>query len=385
MLIADVRVIPLLVDEDDAGWVRTTTPGANYHTLIEVEADNGMIGLGSSYTTGRLVQASVDLIRPLLIGESALEPERLTDAIGAHTFWFGRGGSLVHALSGIDIALWDLLGQATGQPVSRLLGGRYRERVKAYASMIFTDPDAIAAAVEPVLGAGFRAVKLGWGDFGRVDARRDEALVRAARAAIGDGVDLMVDAGGSVEYWRNDVRWAIETSKMLGQYGVTWFEEPLAPDDLAGYRLLRERADVRIAGGEVFVGRRSFLPLIEGGVVDIVQPDTTKCGGLSEARQIGRYAADHGIGFASHGWSTAIGLAADLHLAAALPQGAWVELQRPSVYIDALLDEPYMLDGDGCLAVPDGPGLGVTIDREAVGRLAAGEPVEEVHQLFGEL
>jgi L-alanine-DL-glutamate epimerase-like enolase superfamily enzyme len=375
------------VAEEDAGWVATTSSGSNYHTLIEIETDTGLIGMGSSYTTGRLVQASVDLIRPLLIGQSAAEPERLCGDIQARTFWFGRGGSLMHALSGIDIALWDLLGQITGQPISRLLGGRHRERVKAYASMIFVEPEGIAAAVEPALAAGFQAVKLGWGSFGRVSARHDEALVRAARAAVGDDVALMVDAGGSVEFWSNDARWAIETSKMLGQYDITWFEEPLAPDDLDGYRLLRERAEVRIAGGEVFVGRRSFLPLIERGAVDIIQPDTTKCGGLSEARQIGRYAADHGIGFASHGWSTAVGFGADLHLAAALPNGAWVELQRPSTYIDELLLAPYVLDADGCVAVPDGPGLGIELDREAVDRLARGvgasSSFDQPHQVLG--
>ena len=148
------------------------------------------------------------------------------------------------------------------------------------------------------------------------------------------------------------------------------FEEPLAPDDLEGYIRLRNAAPVPIAGGEVLTRRQAFLPWIEKGALDIVQPDATKCGGLSEARRIAWCAYDHHIQFVSHGWNTAVGLAADLHLAAALPVARYVEFLTPAPYIERILVEPFQLDEDGLLAVPDKPGLGIEVDRDALARFA---------------
>ena len=372
MRIVDVRAIPLLGRVTEGGWDRTLDPEENSHTLVVVATDGGVSGAGSAYTSLALVEAALRLLRPWLIGESAIEPERVSEKLHQMSFWQGRGGTVAHAISGIDIALWDILGKVTGQPVARLLGGYYRDRIKPYGSVLFEAPAPLADKLQAVLARGFRAIKLGWGPFGRVDRRTDEALVRAAREAVGPDVELMVDAGGSEQYWPHGVKWALETARMLAGYGVVWFEEALPPDDLEGFVALRAQAPLPISGGEVLTRRQSFLPWIERGALDIVQPDCTKVGGLSEARRIGWMAQDHNLLLVPHGWNTAVGLAADLHLVAALPVARWVEYLMPSPFIEEIITTPFTLDAEGYLPIPTGPGLGVELDPEGVARYSGG-------------
>jgi L-alanine-DL-glutamate epimerase-like enolase superfamily enzyme len=288
------------------------------------------------------------------------------------TFWQGRGGAVTHAISGLDIALWDVLGKATGQPVSRLLGGRYREQIKPYGSLLFEEPGRLRDTLHAVLARGFRAIKLGWGPFGRVDRQTDERLLRTAREAVGPDVELMVDAGGSAQFWPHGLKWALETARMLASYEVAWFEEALPPDDLEGFVTLRRQAPVRIAGGEVLTRRQSFLPWIERGALDIVQPDCTKVGGLSEARRIGWMAQDHNVLLVPHGWNTAVGLAADLHLVGALPVARWVEYLTPSPFIEDIVATPFRMDVEGRLSIPSGPGLGLELDPDGIAKYSGG-------------
>src|SRR5262249_19589250 len=157
---------------------------------------------------------------------------RVAETLHQYTFWQGRGGAITHAISGIDIALWDVLGKVTRQPISRLLGGRHRDKIKPYGSLLMTEPAQMADRLAPALERGFKAFKIGWGPFGRRTSYLDEAIVAAARKAVGPDIELMVDAGGSDAYWPHGYKWAIETAHMLAEYGVVWFEEPLRPDDL---------------------------------------------------------------------------------------------------------------------------------------------------------
>jgi len=368
--ITEIQTIPLLGETPDGGWTEHFDPAENLHTLMEVHTDEGLVGLGSCYTSQALVEASLRLLRPLLIGECAIEPERVSEKLSQMTFWQGRGGAVTHAISGIDIALWDLLGKATGQPVARLLGGCYRDRIKPYGSVLFDDPSVLGEKLQAAVERGFRALKLGWHGFGRVSRQYDELLVRTAREAVGPDVELMVDAGGSDQFWPHGYKWALETAKMLADYDIVWFEEALPPDDIEGFKKLREHAPVPIATGEVLTRRQSFLPWIEQGAVDIIQPDTTKCGGLSEARRIAWMAYDHNIQLVSHGWNTAIGLVADLHLAAAMPVARYVEYLTPSPYIEDIVTVPFKLDAEGMLPIPTGPGLGVELVPDGVKRLS---------------
>jgi len=370
MTIADIRIHRLIGATVDGGWPDGHVPEDDLHTLIEVVADDGRSGWGSVFTSSALTAAGVEQLKPHWTGESAVEPERVSEKLRQSAFWQGRGGTLEHVISGIDIALWDLFGKVCGQPVSRLLGGNYRTKIKPYASLLFAEPDVLAARLQQTVDKGFRAIKLGWRPFGRRNSRFDELLVRTARDVVGPQVDLLVDAGGSEQFWPHGYKWALRTSQMLAEYDVGWFEEALPPDDIEGFIRLRNASPVPISGGEVLTRRQSFLPWIERGALDIVQPDATKCGGLTEARRIAWLAYDHNIGFVSHGWNTAIGLAADLHLAAAIPVAKYVEYLTPAAYINELLTTPFKLDDHGELTVPDAPGLGIELDRDALKRFA---------------
>jgi len=379
MQIVEVRSIPLMGRTPEGGWDHEIEPEENLHTLIEVVTDETLdgrplTGIGSVYTSQALVDGALRLMRPWLIGECAIEPERVSEKLHQMAFWQGRGGAVTHAISGIDIAMWDVLGKATGQPVARLLGGCYRDRIKPYGSILFDEPARLRDKLQEVTARGFRAIKMGWRPFGRVDRRLDELLVKTARETVGPDVELMVDAGGSEGFWPHGYKWAIETARMLAHYDVTWFEEALAPDDIEGYVKLREHSPVPIAAGEVLTRRQSFMPWIERGAVDYIQPDCTKCGGLSEARRIGWMAYDHGLMLAPHGWNTAVGLAADLHLVAALPVARWVEYLTPSPYIEEIVTTPFTLDAEGMLPIPTAPGLGIELDWESVKRFSASVP-----------
>jgi D-galactarolactone cycloisomerase len=372
MRIRDVQVLPLMGLPPDEGWSARTSEDENLYTLVELLTDEGVTGLGSIYTSRRLVEGALGVLRPFLVGASALDPARVTETLHQETFWQGRGGAITHAISGIDIALWDLFGKVTGQPISRLLGGRYREKVRPYGSMLMTEPDGMRARLEAGLERGFRSFKIGWGPFGRRDARTDEAIVAAARKAVGPDVELMVDAGGSEAYWPHGYKWALQAARMLAQYDVVWFEEPLRPDDLDGYVRLTEHAPLPIAAGEVLTRRQSFLPWLQRSAVDFIQPDVTKVGGLSEAHRIGQYADEHAIMLVPHGWNTAVGLAADLQLVAAAANARWVEYITPAPYIDELCETPPALDEEGYLRIPDGPGLGFHWNPEGVARHTRG-------------
>src|SRR5439155_16150331 len=311
---------------------------------------DGLVGIGSAMTSADLFAAAVQLLRPLLIGERADEPARVSEKLRQHTFWQGRGGAVEHAISGIDIALWDLFGKICRQPVARLLGGIYRDRIKPYGSLLFDEQDRLQEKLRQATSRGFKAIKLGWRPFGRRDDKTDELLVRTAREAVGPGVELMVDAGGSDAFWPHGYKWALRTAHMLAAYEVVWFEEALPPDDLEGYIELRRHAPLPISTGEVLTRRQSFKPYLERQAVDIIQPDCTKCGGLTEAWRIAWMAYEHNVQWVPHGWNTAIGLAADLHLAAAVPVATYVEFLTPSPYVDRLITNPLRPDADGLLA-----------------------------------
>jgi D-galactarolactone cycloisomerase len=368
--ICDIVLHRLVGGTVDSGWPEGHKPQDDLHTLVEVVAEDGLRGLGSIFTSYDLAAAGARFLRPLLLGESALEPERVSEKLRQSCFWQGRGGTIEHVISGIDIALWDLLGRACGQPVGRLLGGFYRQRIRPYASILFDEPQPLRDTLRAVVARGFRAIKLGWRPFGRRDYRFDELLIRTARDAVGPDVELLVDAGGSEQFWPHGYKWALRTARMLAQYDIGWFEEPLPPDDLEGHAQLRRASPVPIAGGEVLTRRQAFWPWIQRRALDIVQPDATKCGGLSEARRIAWMAYDHNMQFVSHGWNTAVGLAADLQLAAALPVARFVEYLTPAPYIDQIITEPFRLDGEGYLEIPQRPGLGIELNREALERFS---------------
>jgi D-galactarolactone cycloisomerase len=368
MRIREIRCAGLRGVTPEGGWTEEIRPEHCVHTLIAVLTDDGLTGLGSSFTNDDLVRAALSVLEPLYRGENALEPERVSEKLHQNTFWLGRGGSITHTISGIDIALWDLLGKATTQPVGRLLGGRYRDRVRPYASLLMEEPEALGDKLRHLRAKGFRAFKIGWGPFGRQSDALDEAIVKAAREAVGPETLLMVDAGGSDGFWKHGYKWALRTAQMLAGFGVAWFEEPLRPDAMEDYVLLREHSPVHIAGGEVLTRRQAFQPFLQARAFDIVQPDVTKCGGISEARRVAWMAQDCGVRYIPHGWNTAVGLAADLQLVSAIHDTELVEYLAGSPYVDEIVSHPWVLDAEGMLAIPDAPGLGVELNLDALSR-----------------
>jgi D-galactarolactone cycloisomerase len=366
MKITDLRITGLAGGTVEGGWARELAPEDDVHTIVEVLTDEGLVGIGSTFTSSDLVRAAAKLLKPLLIGERADEPSRISEKLRQHMFWQGRGGSVEHAISGIDIALWDLFGKVTNQPVSRLLGGNYRNKIKPYGSLLFDEPDPLREKLKEAVRRGFKAIKLGWKPFGRRDAKTDELIVRTARETIGPNVELMVDAGGSEAFWPHGYKWALRTAQMLSAYDVTWFEEALPPDDFAGFAELRRHSPVPIATGEVLTRRQSFKPLFEQKCVDVVQPDCTKCGGLTEAWRIAWMAYEHNVLWVPHGWNTAIGLAADIQMACAMPVARYVEFLTPSPYVDGLIKTPFRPDGEGLLTLPEKPGLGIELNPDAL-------------------
>src|SRR4051812_22958813 len=250
MKISDIRLTGLAGGTVEGGWANELAPEDNLHTIVEVITDEGLIGIGSAMTSKALVAAAVELLRPLLLGERADEPARVSEKLRQNTFWQGRGGAVEHAISGIDIALWDLMGKVCNQPVARLLGGRYRDKIKPYGSLLFAEPDPLREKLAKAVARGFKAIKLGWRPFGRRDGRTDELLIRTARETVGPDVELMVDAGGSDAYWPHGYKWALRTAQMLAEYDVVWFEEALPPDDLDGFVELRRHSPLPITTGE---------------------------------------------------------------------------------------------------------------------------------------
>ena len=367
--IRTISTVPLVGESPKGGWSAEIKPEDSIHALIAVHTEEGISGYGSVFTDGRLVQAALKVLEPLYRGENALEPERVTEKLHQNTFWMGRGRSLTHTISGIDIALWDILGKATRMPVGRLLGGSYRSRVQPYCSVLMEQPAQMFEVISGFRKQGFRAFKIGWGPFGRaMDAKLDEQIVKAARDAAGPESKLLVDAGASDAHWPHGLKWAMRTADMLARHDVGWFEEPLKPDAIDDFCHLRRTSPVPIAGGEVLTRRQAFQPWLVRGAFDIVQPDVTKVGGISEQRRIAWMAHDFGVKYIGHGWNTALGVAADLQLASAFPDTDLVEFIGGSPYVDGILKEPFTLDGEGYLNIPELPGLGVELDPEKVAR-----------------
>src|SRR5262249_3864823 len=260
MKILDIQAAGLRGATPEGGWSNEIQPEDCVHTLIAVSTDEGLTGWGSVFTTEALVKAALALLEPLYRGENPLEPERVSEKLHANTFWMGRGGTITHTISGIDIAMWDILGKVTGQPVGRLLGGCYRKRVLPYASLLMEEPDAVAESLRAVREQGYRAFKIGWGPFGRESDAMDQEIVRAARDTVGSDALLMVDAGASDAFWKQSFKWAVRTAEMLADLRVYWFEEPLPPDNFEDYALLRQNSRVLIACAQVLTPSQSFFP-----------------------------------------------------------------------------------------------------------------------------
>jgi D-galactarolactone cycloisomerase len=341
--------------------------------VVEIETDHGMVGWGECYGPAQITAAVVQSVAPWLIGQDPLRTEFLWEMIYSRLRDHGQKGVVVQGLSGIDIALWDIKGKHFGVPVHRLLGGALRTKVQAYATGLYRrksgNPEKyLAEEAAGYAAEGFKAVKLKVG-FG---VGEDAAMTRAVRAAIGPGVALMIDANHAY-----DAVAAIRLGRLIEEHDIGWFEEPVPPEDAAGYRAVKTAISIPIAGGECEFTRFGFRDLLVARALDIVQPDTCAAGGLSECKKIADMAQTFGVRYNPHVWGTGIAIAASLQLLAVLPAHTPPSLAplEPMLEFDrtehpirqALLVTPIEHAG-GIVSVPDGPGLGIEIDRDALSR-----------------
>jgi L-alanine-DL-glutamate epimerase-like enolase superfamily enzyme len=377
-----------------ASWLHVPIPPDRQHTtdfgridafdstLVRIDTEDGPVGfgeakaaVGSAGSNAALVTCIEQELAPLLVGEDARDISRLWDVMyngsrahfalaRGHAFpALGRRGLMLGAIGGVDMALWDILGKSLGVPVWRLLGGRRHEWMPAYASGGWAPADRIAAELQGFLDrGGFKAVKM---RVGAGDGTLEHSIrrVRAAREGLGETVEIMCDAHGT---------WTVAEAKRfcraVAECDLAWLEEPVCADDKRGQAEVRAVTDIPIASGESEFTRFDFRDLIEARAVDILQPDLSIAGGITEALRIEALASAHQLRFAPHLWGGALTFAAGLHVAAVASSGFILEYSlgaNPMLHELALENFPVV---DGMIEIPERPGLGVTIDEAFVER-----------------
>ncbi|CAN5849465.1 D-galactarolactone cycloisomerase [soil metagenome] len=377
MTIRAVETIPIRQELDapfgnGQGW---TT--ARQYLIVRLVADDGTIGYGECWGPIAGNQQVVEqLIAPLVIGQDPMATGRLWDEIAFRLRWAYHSFAPYSALSGVDLALWDLKGKLLGRPVAELLGGAVHTRVPAYATgHYFRQVDRLDRQIDVVLeeargnlAGSFRRLKLkiglallGWG------ADADVTLMTALRDEVGDGVPIMVDA--NCAYRMPD---AVRVGRAAEALGVAWFEEPLPPTDIAGYCELSRRLDVPIAGGESWALLSEFAEIFHRRAVSVAQPDVCSAGGITEVKRIADLARALNIACYPHVWGTPIAMAASLHVLATLPGQVLLEFdQSPNPIREGLLTTPITVGSDGAVEVPTGPGLGIEVDENQLERFRA--------------
>jgi len=365
----------VLESPNDYGVHGGESSGPKFRSLLRVSTDAGIDGWAEIETQPHVLKAVIDApgdatgmfqgLGGLTVGADPFETEALWHRLYTGTIYYGRRGVVLQAISGIDIACYDIMGKALGKPVHALLGAAKRDRVTAYASTLFRDtPDGMRDAARKYMSQGFKAVKFGWGCFGK-DRATDVALVRAAREVMGKDRALLVDAGWTVP---RTVEQTIAMCKAIEPFDPFWVEEPCHPEEYASYRAVAEASPIRIAGGEQEGTPWGFDLLIRQGKVDVAQPDLSRCGGFSVARKVIGIAQEVGCEVCPHAWMSDLLTAASLHFNAVLPEALFQEYNVSDDPLSQALCKTRLRLEDGMLAVPQGPGLGVEVDPDVVNR-----------------
>lgn len=340
-------------------------------TLVEVETEDGVVGIGECFGPFRSTAGYLADTKDAWLGRDLFDRAQVWNDLICRRYHLGLQNQLTALVSGIDIAIHDAIGKTLGLPVCKLIGGQSEDRLPVYASdgYLTGDPqNQLEAQLERVVDRGYPAAKI---KIGR-NPKDDEARVRLARRMLGDEMLLLVDVNGNYT-----VDLTLESMRRTRDYDVHFYEEPLPPQDFAGYRRLAARAPIPVATGEALFTMFDFHRLLEGGGVDLVQPDLTLCGGYDQARAIAMLAQLHNVRFTPHVWGSAVGLAAALHLVTALPRYPHTDnLPYPTLVEydigenplrDDLLTEP-LRPLAGRIALPQGPGLGIELNPEVIAR-----------------
>jgi L-rhamnonate dehydratase len=353
--------------------------GTQDDLLIRIETDEGIVGYGEVDTSPEVGKAVIDAemshgtcygLREVLIGMDPFDIEQIWELMYRKTNYYGRLGVVMHAMSGVDMALWDILGKAIGKPVHKLLGGSFCTDVRAYASMLMPETaQEVREMVGRYVEQGFTAMKFGYGPLGK-DVRRDVELAAAAKEAAGRDIEVMIDIGHGYT-----LKMAMQAAKQFESIGIYWMEEPFPPEAFQDYQRLSDSTSLRIAAGEQDVGRWTFRRLIWEAHLDVIQPDISRVGGLSEAKRIAFMAHEANRLCVPHAFRSGVLVAACLHLIAAIPNSAFLEFSvTDSALRRELLLEPFKVVR-GRVAVPTKPGLGIEIDPETVNKYAIREGV----------
>ncbi|MEV0796246.1 mandelate racemase/muconate lactonizing enzyme family protein [Kribbella sp. NPDC050281] len=369
LTITDVEAVYLRLSAVDAD----RCDGTQDTLLIFVTASDGSVGVGEVDSAPLVAKAVVEAepshliargLRSVLLGRNPLDIEVCWHAMVEGSRYFS-GGATMHAISGVDIALWDLAGKILGVPVARLLGGARSDRLTAYASLVMPDTPLLAAkAAADHAEQGYRAMKFGWGPIGP-DRDFNEELVKEIRRAVGDDIDVMIDAG---QVW--DTKTALRMAAMYEDYGIAWLEEPVAPDNITGYRELSRRTSLTIAGGEQESSYSAFETLIDEGELDLIQPDLARCGGLTAGRRLAWLAHTRHRRLVPHAFKSGVLVAASTHFAASIPNGGLIEHTVSTSPIARDLVRREIAFADGTVKVPlDQPGLGIEVDADVMEQL----------------
>lgn len=344
---------------------------AREYCLIRIRSLDGAEGIGYCYamnSSGVLLQHAVtDLLAPVLVGQESHRVEGLWEAMYRESLLLGRAGAVMRALSALDIALWDLNARRAGTPLFRYLGAAVDDRVPAYASGGYYSAgktnEALADELAAFAADGYAAVKM---RTGRFSPKAEEERVRLGREAVGPDVELMLDVNNA---W-SDLPTALEHVRRIEQFDPFWIEEPFLPDDIDNHARLAQATRVTIATGEIEAGRWRFKELLDRGAAGILQADATVCGGVTEWRRIAATASSYGVTVTPHAWHDL-----HMHLVGATPNAAYVEYMPD----DSILNFSPLVDteavvADGCLVLPEGPGLGFDFDAAAVRKYAGDSP-----------
>ncbi len=379
-------VEPILLRGDQAyaatAGAAEATDNGDWQLLVKVTTDEGLVGWSDCETMATAAVACINgpgmgvlgfkSLQDLLIGEDPLDAEQLWHRLYIGTSYYGRRGVAMHCISAIDNCLWSIRAQAARRPLGELLGPRRIDRVRAYASTLFREtPDAMFDVAKSYVERGFKAVKFGWGVFGE-DPARDMELVAAAREALGPDCDLMVDPGWYATGWKGPWRPRtlsdnIALCERLAPYRVRWIEDFIHPELFDDYAEVRRASPAPLAAGEQLATIWDFERLIRGGCVDVVQPDLTRCGGLTVARQVARLADDAGIDLVPHSWLTDLLTAYSLHLIGSLARPLLVEFNvAQSALTRGVCGGALTLNTDGTVSIPRAVGLGVEVDEEFI-------------------
>lgn len=353
------------------GEIKLIGDGSQDSVIIRIETDAGITGWGEVDSSPYIVKEIIECppshivcrgLRDVVVGQDPFDVEKIWNDMYHASFYYGRRSVGIHAMSGIDMAIWDIIGKAAGRPVCKMLGGQYHKKIRAYASMLMPETEAeVKEKVKEYVGKGFSAIKFGWGGLG-ISREQDIRLVKAAREAMGDKT-LMLDIG---YLWKNS-KYAISMCRALEPMEPYWIEEPLICDDIEGFAKLTSSTDLNISSGEELTTLFEFRELIEKGNIDIVQPDISRCGGITTAKKISDMALLHGIEFVPHSFKSGILMAASVQILAAHRDEPLLEYCcQETVLSRKLLKEPFSIDKEGFVTVPDKPGLGIEVNMDTL-------------------